>query len=406
MLCLALLRLPRRPPMLKAYRYRLYPTLAQATLLQKSFGCCRWIYNQALAQKIERYETTGETLSSFELMRQLPALKAEYPWLSEVSSQALQQALRHLEAAYQAFFGGAGFPRFKSKSRSKKSFSCPQGCRLDFETKRLSIPKIADIPVRLSRTFEGTIKTVTLNQDKAGRYFASVLVEDQRALPAAPLLDESGVVGIDVGIRHFATLSTGEKIDNPRHLAGAEKRLACLQRRHSRKRKDSNNRRKAQVRVAKLHAHIADSRRNFLHQVSTRIVAQNHSGVCVEDLNIAGMLRNHSLAKAIADCGWGEFGAMLRYKCEWMGRHFIEIGRFEPSSKQCSCGVVNLDLKLSERVWTCQACQTTHDRDTLAAQNIKRFGLGNRTIQGGTRPVSLGSSPAVMGCVEPRIPCL
>ena len=387
--------------MLKAYRYRLYPTPAQATLLQKSFGCVRWIYNQALGARIEYYGATQASLSCFEQMKQLPALKREHPWLGEVSSQALQQALRHLDAAYQAFFRGAGFPKFKSKHRAKKSFSCPQGCRVDFATARLTIPKVADIPLRLSRTFEGTIKSVTLSQDKAGRYHASVLVEDGSELPAVCAINEANVVGIDVGITHFATLSGGEKIDNPRHFAHAEKRLACLQRRVSRKAPGSANRRRAQERVAKLHAHIRDSRRNFGHQLSTRIVAENQSGVCVEDLNIAGMLKNHCLAKAIAGCGWGEFIEMLRYKCEWRGRNFIAIGRFQPSSKACSCGEVNASLALWQREWTCQSCGTTHDRDLLAARNIKRFGLSK--IQGGTRPVGLGSGLAVKRRDEPRI---
>ena len=390
--------------MLKAYRYRLYPTDAQATLLQKSFGCVRFVYNHALAARIEHYQNTSQNLRCFEQIKELPALKAQCQWLGEVSSQALQQALRHLDAAYTAFFKGAGFPKFKSKHRSKKSFSCPQGCRVDFETARLTIPKVAGIKLRLSRTFVGTIKTVTVSQDKAGRYHASILVEDGRELPAVAALDESHVAGIDVGITHFATLSSGEKIENPRHFAHAEKRLACLQRRLSRKAKGGANRRRAGERVARLHAHIAEGRRDFLHQLSTRIVAENQSGVCVEDLNIAGMLKNPCLAKAIAGCGWSEFKEMLRYKCAWRGRHFIEIGRFEPSSKQCSCGEVNAQLKLSQRMWSCQSCGVRHDRDLLAAQNIKRFGL--RDIQGGTRPVSLGSSPVVKGCDEPRIPCL
>ena len=392
--------------MLKAYRYRLYPTPAQATLLQKSFGCVRWVYNNALAARIEHYQTTGQSLSCHAQMKSLTQLKTQVEWLTEVSSQALQQALRHLDAAYVAFFRGAGIPKFKSKHRSKKSFCCPQGCRIDFETARLTIPKVPAIPIRLSRTFEGTVKTVTISQDKAGRYHASVLVEDGHELPGVAALDEAGVVGIDVGITHFATLSSGEKIKNPRHFAHAEKRLACLQRRLSRKAKGGANRRKAAMRVARLHARIADSRRDFLHQLSTRLVAENQSGVCVEDLNIAGMLKNRCLAKAIAGCGWSKFGEMLRYKCAWRGRNFIEIGRFEPSSKQCNCGQVNASLGLSQRTWTCQSCGVTHDRDLLAAQNIKRFGLREEGIQGGTRPQSLGSSLAVMRCVEPRIPPL
>ena len=387
--------------MLKAYRYRLYPTPSQAIFLQKSFGCCRFVYNYALAQRIQHFQATEQTLSCFEQMKSLTALKTRYEWLGEVGSQSLQQALRHLDAAYKAFFKGAGFPKFKSKRRSKKSFSCPQDCHVDFTTNRLTIPKLADIEIRLNRTFEGTIKTVTISQDKAGRYHASILVDDGLEPLEATAVNAEQIVGIDVGITHFATLSTGEKIENPKHYADAEKRLACLQRRMNRKAEASANRRKAQLRVAKLHAHISDSRRNFLHQLSTRIVAENQSGVCVEDLNIAGMLKNRHLAKAVASCGWAQFKEMLRYKCEWAGRNFIEIGRFEPSSKQCSCGVINPSLELSHRTWICASCGACHDRDVLAAQNIKLFGLSS--IQGGTRPVSLGSSLAVMRCDEPEI---
>ena len=377
-----MLNVPRL--MLKAYRYRLYPKPAQAALLQKSFGCARFVYNDGLAKRIAHLEATGQSLSCFEQMKHLTALKKQYGWLNEVSSQALQQALRHLDMAYKAFSDGAGLPRFKSKHRAKKSFSCPQGCRVDFSAQRLTIPKLPNLKMRLSRRFEGTIKTVTISQDKAGRYHASITAEDGLPpLETAPV-DASQIVGIDVGIKQFVTLSTGEKIGNPRHLAGAEKRLACLQRRYGRKVKGSANRRKAALRVAKLHAHIADKRRDFLHLLSTRVVAENQSGVCVEDLNVAGMMKNRCLSKAISSCGWAQFKEMLRYKCAWSGRNFIEIGRFEPSSKQCSCGAINAALRLADRTWNCAVCGSSHDRDVLAAQNIKRFGL--KSIQGGTRP--------------------
>ena len=391
--------------MLKAYNYRLYPTPTQAPLLNKSFGSCRWVYNWALAKKIEHYRQEGKALNCFALMKLLPELKQEFEWLGEVASQSLQQELSHLDAAFQAFFKKTGgFPKFKSKHRSRKSFSCPQACKVDFETGTLSIPKVKGIKAVFSRTFEGKVKTVTVSQSRSGRYFASVLVDDGKELPKKTLIAAQTAVGIDVGIKHFATLSSGEKIDNPKHLAKSEARLKVLHRRQSRKVKGSNNRHKARLRVARLHEHVANQRKDFLHKTSTKIVRENQT-VIVEDLNVKGMLRNHCLAKAISACAWSEFKELLRYKCEWHGHNFVEIGRFEPSSKTCSCGVVNATLRLSDREWECSSCGVLHDRDILASQNIKRFGL-MKQIQARTSPVSLGSSPAVRGCVEPGIPRL
>ena len=206
--------------MLKAFSYRLYPTPAQAALLHKSFGSCRFVYNWALAKKIEHYQAQGKTLNGFALMKLLPELKREFEWLSEVGSQSLQQELSHLDSAFQAFFKKTGgFPQFKSKHKSRKSFSCPQGCKVDFERGTLTIPKVKGIQAALSRAFDGQIKTVTISQSRSGRYFASVLVDDGIALPVKAPIKEQTSVGIDVGIKHFATLSTGEKIENPKHLA-------------------------------------------------------------------------------------------------------------------------------------------------------------------------------------------
>ena len=361
--------------MLKAYKYRLYPTTSQAQLLNQSFGSCRYIYNWALAKKIEYYQTTGKTLNCFALMKMLPELKAEFDWLKEVPSQSLQQELSHLDGAFQKFFKkSGGFPKFKSKHKSHKSFSCPQGCKVDFEKGTITIPKCKNIKARFSRTFEVTVKTVTLSQSKSGKYFASVLVEDGKQIPVKAPIDAETSVGIDVGIKDFAVLSTGEKIGNPKHLKQSEARLKVLQRRMSRKQKGSSSRHKARLRVARLHEHIANQRRDFHHQVSTRLVRENQT-VIVEDLNVAGMVKNHCLAKAICDAGWSQFKEFLRYKCDWYGKNLVEINRFLPSSKMCSCGVINENLTLSMREWTCDACKVTHDRDILAAQNIKRFGL-------------------------------
>src|SRR5215216_6689317 len=286
--------------MLKAFSYRLYPTPAQAALLHKSFGSCRFVYNWALAKKIEHYQAQGKTLNGFALMKLLPELKREFAWLSEVGSQSLQQELSHLDNAFQAFFKkNGGFPQFKSKHRSRKSFSCPQSCKVDFERGTLTIPKVKGIKAALSRTFDGQIKTVTVSRSKGGRYFASVLVDDGKKLPTKAPIGAPTTVGIDVGIKHFATLSSGEKIENPRHFAQSEARLKVLQRRQSCKVKSSANRNKARLRVARLHEHIAHQRKDFLHKTSTGLIRENQT-VIVEDLNVRGMVKNHCLAKAIA----------------------------------------------------------------------------------------------------------
>ena len=390
--------------MLKAFQFRIYPTPSQAQLLHQSFGSCRFVYNWALAKKIKHYQAQGKPLNCFALMKLLPQLKAEFDWLQRVSSQSLQQELLHLDVAFQKFFKKSGdFPKFKSKHKSRKSFSCPQGCRVDFENGKISIPKVKNLKAVFSRTFDGTIKTVTISQNRSGRYFASLLVEDGQTLPHKAAISEQTSIGLDVGIKHFTTLSSGEKIENPKRLKQCEVRLKVLQRRLSRKAIGSQNRHKARLQIARLHEHIANARRDFHHKLSSRLVRENQT-VIVEDLNVKGMVKNHCLAKSISDCGWSQFKKFLRYKCEWQGHNLIEIGRFEPSSKMCSCGAVNQALKLSDRQWACQSCGVLHDRDTLASQNIKRFGLIQ--IQARTSPVSLGSSPAVRGCVEPRIPPL
>jgi putative transposase len=388
--------------MLKAFRYRIYPTPSQAEFLNRSIDSCRFIYNWGLAKKIELYQKEGTGISCFSLMKLLPQLKEEHEWLREINSQALQVEFVNLDKAYQSFFKkNGGFPKFKSKHRSRKSFSCPQSCKVDFEKGTLSIPKCKGIKAVLHRRFEGTIKTVTISQSSSGKYFASVLVEDGKELPDKAPINSETSVGLDVGIKHFVTFSTGEKIDNPKHLKQSEARLKVLQRRLSRKEKGSNNRNKARLRMAKLHEKIANQRGDFHHQLSARLARENQT-VIVEDLNVKGMVKNHCLAKAISDCGWSQFKEYLRYKCEWHGRNFVEIGRFEPSSKMCSCGVVNQELKLSDRDWVCHSCGTIYDRDVLASQNIKRFGLIQN--QGRNDPLSLWSSPAVTGCVETGSP--
>lgn len=316
----------------------------------------------------------------------MTGLKTELDWLNEINSQCLQAALRNLDSAYTRFFREKkGFPRFKSKKDNRHSFSCPQNVKVDFAAQTMQLPKIGKVRFVCSRTFEGVVKTVTVSKTPTGKVFASVLVETPDGLPLKAPLVQSTAVGIDVGLKDFATLSTGATIANPRFLKKSIKKLKRLSRQHSKKKKGSANRDKSRIRLARQHERVTNQRNDFLHKVSTRIVRENQT-VCVENLNISGMMKNHKLARAIADVSWGSFVSMLEYKCEWQGKNLVRIGRFEPSSRLCTCGTINRDLTLKDRVWTCGNCGTTHERDILAANNIVRFAFQRQNILGLDRP--------------------
>jgi putative transposase len=308
--------------------------------------------------------------------------------------------------AYKRFFKAKkGFPRFKSK-HDRQSCQFPQGVSVSWEENALEFPKIGAVKAVFHRTFEGTVKTVTVSRTATGKYFASVLIETPDEIPAKAPIEETSACGIDVGLKDFATLSTGEKIANPKHLKKSLKRLKYLQYKHSKKAKSGKNREKARKRLAKRYEKVTNQRKDFLHKVSTRIVRENQT-VCVENLNIAGMMKNHNLAQAIGDVSWSKFLEMLEYKCAWSGVNFVKIGRFEPSSKMCPCGKINNALTLADRVWRCE-CGLEHDRDMLAACNIKAFGLKKMSnIVGQELPeLTLGESATSRGDVEPRSPCL
>lgn len=362
--------------MLKAYKYRIYPNQEQSVLIAKHFGCTRFIYNWALAKKIEAYQATQKTLHRYDLVPLIPKLKKEQEteWLKEVNSQSLQQELVYLELAFDKFFKEKkGFPKFKSK-HGYQSFGCPQFVSVDFEAGTISFPKLPQVKAVLSRSFDGRIKTVTVSRTPTGKYFASVLVDDGKEFPAAKKYAEKTTVGVDVGLTHFATLSTGEKIDNPRHLKRRISKLRREQQRLSRKVKGSKNRNKQRLKVARVYEKVSNSRKDFLHKISTRLISENQA-VAFETLNIQGMLKNQKLALHIADVGWGMFFGFSKYKAAWNGKTILQIGQWQPSSKQSVCGYVNHELKLSDRVWTCPQCGRTYDRDIQAAQNIKRWAL-------------------------------
>lgn len=372
--------------MLKAYKYRIYPNKEQSIMIAKYFGCVRYIYNKALDTKIKHYYSTKKTLSCFSLITGLLIQeKKEHDWLRDVHSQPLQMALRNLDNAFTRFFREKkGFPKFKSKYE-KNSFQYPQGVSID--DNKIYLPKIGHIKIVQHRLFSGTIKTVTVSRSKTFKYYVSILVDDGMLIVVKKKHKAATTIGIDVGLKSFATLSNGNKIKSFEYNA---KRLAILNQRLSKKQKGSNNRLKAKLKLAKYHEKITNQRKDFLHKLSSKLVGENQA-ICIEDLNIKGMMKNHNLARSIGNASWSEFMEMLTYKSEWYGKNLIQIGRFDPSSKMCSkCGNINNELTLKDRKWVCK-CGANHDRDINAAQNIKNFGL---LIHARNERKSLLSSPA------------
>jgi len=371
--------------MYKAYKFRLYPTNEQQLALAKSFGCCRWFWNYSLNLCQETYLATGKGLSRNAIQGLLPKLKKEFPWLTDAYSQCLQYVALNVSTAYKNFFEQrAGFPRFKSK-HDRQSISYPANVKL--EKDHLKLPgKIGLIYCKQDRKFDGQIKTVTVSQNPDGKYFASLLVDDGKETPM--IKSEGKAIGIDLGLTHFCITSDGSKFDNPRHTKKHARNLKKKQQSLARKKKGSNRRAKARKLVAKVHSKIKRVREDFLHKLSRKIVNENQV-IAVENLNVKGMVRNHNLAKAISDCGWGMFCTMLKYKSEWNGKTYMEVGRFFPSSKTCNVCLNRVDsLDLDIRVWTCSKCQTHHDRDVNAAVNIRNESL---------RILALGTSATANG---------
>lgn len=359
--------------MYKAFKYRLSPNKEQEVLLSKHFGHCRLFWNLALETKTNAYLSAKVNYSRFDLQKQLVDLKKECEWLKEVNSQSLQSVLQNLDLAYKKFFKGAGFPKFKSK-HNRQSFHVPQNVKV--EDGGLMIPKFKKkgIKIKLHRPLEGTIKSATISRTPTGKYFVSILCDTGIECLSKSKITEDTSIGIDLGIKDFAVTSEGEVIDNPKFLRKNLERLKVLQRRASKKQKGSQNRKKANKRVALLHEKIKNQRQDFLHKSSSRLVSENQT-ICLENLGVSNMMKNHCLAQAISDVGWSMFTTMLEYKAEWYGVNVLRIGRFAPSSKTCKCGVINKNLKLSDRVWKCKSCGRVNERDLLAARNIKKFAL-------------------------------
>ena len=360
----------------KAYKYRIYPNKEQQQLIDKHFGCCRYVYNLCLEKKINAYKTSKKSISKFDLMKLLPSLKKEQEtsFLKEVYSQSLVSTINNLDNAYKKFFKEKkGFPKFKSKRNARQSFQIEQNTKVDFDKKKVYIPKFKEgIKCKFHRFFDGKIKSSTISRTPSGKYYISISVQFDEDNPKKKPIDENQAVGIDLGIKTFATLSNGEEIPNPKNLRNAMTRLKRLQRSLSKKVNGSNNRERARKVLACQYERVTNRRNDFLEKVTHQLVT-TYDTICLETLSASNMMKNHHLAQALSDIAIGRFNELIEYKAEWYGTNILRIGRFEPSSKMCSCGYIYKDLKLSQRVWTCPNCGRRNQRDLLAANNIKAF---------------------------------
>lgn len=364
--------------MLKVVKVRLYPNPQQQQLLEQSFGNCRWLWNYCLNLMNQTYKQTGKGLSGYDVKKLIPQLKKEYEWLTLTYSQCLQQACLNLGVAFNNFFEGrAKYPRFKSK-HGKQSIQYPQNVKV--ADSHLTIPKIGDVSATLHRAIEGKLKTVTISKNGSNQYFAAILFDDGKDKPHLSTVGKA--IGIDLGLTHFAVTSDGSKFNNPRLLNKHESNLKLKQQQLSRKQKDSNNRNKARSRVARVTLKITNCREDFLHKLSRRIVNESQV-IVVENLNVKGMMQNHCLAKSIHQVGWRMFCTMLKYKSQAQGKVYQEVDRFFPNSKTCHVCLNQVgSLPLDVRHWTCEHCQTKHDRDINAAINLRDEGL--RILTSGT----------------------
>ena len=361
----------------------MYPTPEQQEQFFQHFGACRFIYNWGLENKIRSYEQDGRSVSRFTLNKMITDLKAEHGWLNDINSQSLQGATLNLENAFTKFFREKkGFPHFKSKKYSFQSFSVPQFYKVDFDNNKVKLPKIGWVHTKLHRKYNGVEKTAKVSSTPTGKFYISILVDDEQEFPVKSAFDEKATVGVDVGIKDFAVLSNGEKIENPKYLKNSMKRLAVLQRRLSKKQKGSKNKAKTRLAVSKLYEKISNQRTDFQHKLSSKLIGENQA-VALETLNVSGMLKNHCFAQSIADASWSSFVTKLEYKAEWYGKTVLRIGQFEPSTKICNvCGYHNGRLTLADREWQCPDCKINHDRDINAAINIKKFALDKQNLIG------------------------
>ena len=358
--------------MLKAYKYRIYPNKEQKEQIVKTFGCCRFVYNQTLAYRKESYEKEKKSISKIDCNNYCNRkLKKENEWLKDVDKFALTNAIYNMDTAYQKFFKeNAGYPKFKSKHDNHKSYTTNYtngNIVVDYENGKIKLPKLKKVKSKLHRKFNGQIKSVTVLQVPSGKYYVSILVEtEHEELPHA-----KQNIGLDLGIKDLCITSEGEKYENPKTIKKYERKFSRKQRQLAHKEKGSKNYQKKKKEIAICHEKIRNIRKDYLHKVSNKIISENQV-IVTENLQIKNMVKNHHLAKSIIDASWNELTRQLEYKAIWNGRKYIKIDTFYASSQLCSvCGYQNVDTKdLSVREWTCPKCKTKHDRDINAATNI------------------------------------
>lgn len=359
----------------KAFKYRLFPNSEQQEKLNKTLGCVRFIYNWGLNEKSKAYSTDKTNINCFDLINKVTELKKqeEYNWLKDVHSQTLQMSLRNLDNAFTNFFKKKSkFPKFKKKNNNQ-SFQYPQGIKIN--EGKVFLPKIGWVNYDNHRNILGEIKTVTVSKTPTGKYFVSILCDTKLLTPNKKPININTSVGVDLGIKNFAILSNGKIFENQKYLTNKLKQLRKEQRKLQRCKQGSKNREKQRIVVAKIHEKITNQRLDYIHKISYYLT-ENFDTICVEDLNIAGMIKNHNLSRSIGEQGWNMLNEQLVYKCEWKGKNYIQIGRFEPSSKRCNCcGYINNELKLSDRIWICDNCEKEIDRDLNASLNIRDYGV-------------------------------